>query len=201
MNIIKRIDENQMILEFLKAEIDSSRFRKEIDQALNQVNADIEIITKPNLHDQTENQKRKEIFKIYRDYENQEGLFEGFPDDIKWYKAEITKAELLNEVYYIDYSYWNEITDGSRLPKDAVEKIRKDIRIYDVSNEGFINASKDFRNGKKFAKLILVSDRNKIVVLEGHLRITVYAMNTDILPDLMSVIIGFSSNLKSWTSF
>jgi hypothetical protein len=197
----KKISENEMILEFLKAELDSSRFRKDIDEQLNKLNQDISIVTDANLEDSKENKIRKELFKLYRDYENPDGLFEGFPNDVEWFEEEISKEDLLNNIYYIDYSYWNEISNGTRLAKNAVENINNDIKIFNVPNDGFRSASEDFRKGKSFTKLILVSDGNKLVVLEGHLRITVYAMNPTLLTDSIPVIIGYSEKMKNWTCF
>lgn len=201
MNKKKKVTENIMILEFLKAELDSSRFKNKIKKGLSELRVSTEIINNANLGDVNENNIRKKIFDIYRDYENKQGLFEGFPDDVDWYEADITKEELLNEVYYIDYDYWTELTHGSRLPKDAVKAIKEGKTVFGVSNEGFINTSNDLRKGKRFKKLILVSDGRKIVVLEGHLRLTVYAMNPDLVPEKMPVIIGYSNSMFEWGCF
>ena len=48
---------------------------------------------------------------------------------------------------------------------------------------------------------ILVSDGKQFVVLEGHLRLTVFALNKDILPERLSLIIGFSEKMKDWSNF
>ncbi len=201
MNNRKKITENIMILEFLKAELDSSRFKNKLTEGLNKLNANTEIITNADLKNEEENQTRKKLFNIYRDYDNNVGLFEGFPTNIEWHEVDITKEELLNQVFYIDYDYWTELTSGSRLPKDAVKSIKEGKTVFEVSNEGFLNASEDFKKGKKFNKLILVSDGKKLVVLEGHLRLTVYAMNPDLVPETIPVIIGYSSNMTEWSCF
>lgn len=197
----KKINQNVMILEFLNAELDSSRFKDKIHKALNELDANAELITNANLEDAKDNHKRKKIFNLYRNFESTEGLFEGFPSDIDWYEADITKDELLNQVYYINYDYWVELSNKSRLPKDAAKSIMEGKIIFEVSNDGFLSASKSFRSGKNFNKLILVSDGNKIVVLEGHLRITVYAMNPDLLPETIPIIVGYSNEMNKWSSF
>ncbi len=196
-----KITEDQMILEFLQAEIESPRFKQGIIEELVKLSYSVGIISNANLNDFEENKIRKDIFKLYRDFENEDGLFEGFPGNVEWFEEEITKEDLLSKVFYIDYSYWNEITDGTRLPKDAVEKIKNNIEIYGQSNENFLQASAEFQKGKKFPKLILVSDGNKTVVLEGHLRITVYAMNRNLLPAKLPIIIGYSPEMRKWSCF
>lgn len=201
-NMTKRkISEDEMVLEFLKAEIGSSRYSGKINQQLIEINSNLDLITQGDLNNDEQNALRKKLFKAYRDYDNEEGLFEGFPTDVEWFEEEISKEDLLNKVYYIDYDYWIELSKGSRLAKDAVANIKSDVQIFKQSNDGFIKASEEFRNGKKFSRLILVTDGKKIVVLEGHLRLTVYAMNSDLLPGFLTVIVGYSNNMTSWSCF
>ena len=106
---------------------------------------------------------------------------------------------MINDVKYINYDYWIELTNGSRLPKDSVEKIKNNDKVFNVSYEDFLEASETFKKTKTFDEIIIVSDLHEFVVLEGHLRLTVYALNKDILPDKISVIIGVSGFLVIMT--
>ncbi len=196
-----KISEDEMILEFLQAEIESSRFQKVLSEELKTQESDHSLIITPDLTDPKQNSLRKSIFKKYRDYENENGLFEGFPKDVEWFVEDLSKETLFTNVFYIDYSYWNEITNGTRLPIDAVERINNDIKVFDVPYDNFIAASSDFKQGKKFKRLILVSDGSKYVIVEGHLRMTVYAMNPDLVPESLQVIVGYSKSIHGWTSF
>ncbi len=201
MTIQKKISENDMILEFLQAELDSSRFGNKINAELLKLNLNRDILTNADLEDTHQNKMRKDLFRAYRDYENEQGLFAGFPKDIEWYEAELSRKELLSDVHYINYDYWIELSKGSRLPKDAARSIEQGVEVFKQSNSGFLSASNAFKKGKKFHKLILVSDRKKAVVLEGHLRITVYALNPELIPETLSVIIGYSDNMSKWGLF
>ncbi|HEY1916747.1 MAG TPA: hypothetical protein VGH27_14330 [Streptosporangiaceae bacterium] len=49
-------------------------------------------------------------------------MFEDFPDDVRWQWMTITPAELAR-IRYIDYSYWIELSGGSRLAVDAAPRI------------------------------------------------------------------------------
>lgn len=201
MQIIRKITEDEMILEFLKAEFDSTRFKENLIKHLKDLKESENVILAADLTNSNQNQLRKKLFGLYRDYGSNDGLFEGFPTEVEWFDARISKFELLNKVYYIDYSYWNELSNGTRLPKDAVPNIINNVKVFNVSNDGFISASKDFKNGKTFAKLILVSDYKKIVVLEGHLRLTAYAMNPNLLEENTLVLIGYSKHMQNWSCF
>lgn len=68
----------------------------------------------------------------------------------------IEKKEL-DQVMYIDYSYWNEISNHTRLPMHARENIENDVRVFGASNQTFIEISADFKEGKDFPRLILIS--------------------------------------------
>jgi len=197
MKIISQISENEVIAEFLKAELNSNRFRDRVLSTLDGL--DIGIINKPDLSDATENQIRKKVLGEFRGYGLNKGLFENFPVDIVWYKASFEKNELYN-VMYIDYSYWNELSNNTRLPINARLNIHNDIRVFETSNQGFFDISLAIKEGKSFPRLIFVS-RNKharIVVLEGHARLTGYFLYPDYLPETLEVIIGFSEGFKDW---
>jgi hypothetical protein len=62
-------------------------------------------------------------------------------------------------VRYIEYSYWNELSGGSRLPGDAAERIRAGVRVSGVSNGRFIAAARAVRRGERFSPLILAGGR------------------------------------------
>ena len=202
MKIIRQISWDEMILEFLLSELDSIRFKEGIIKEFQKYLVDEDIVIKADLTNKNENEIRLRIFEEYRGFNDEDGLFTGFPKDIRWFYVELSKEELLS-VYYIDWSYWNLLSNKTRLPLKAAGNIKKGIEIYEVSNEGFYQASREYRRGKKYKKLILVgeNENRKIVVLEGHLRLTVYAMNEDILPNKIEVILGFSKDIAKWDCF
>jgi hypothetical protein len=80
-------------------------------------------------------------------------------------------------VRYTEYSYWNELSGGSRLPVDAAVRIRAGIRVFDVPNDRFRAAALAVARGVRFDPLILggVTPAG-LVCLEGHLRLTGYAL-------------------------
>lgn len=195
------ISEDEVISVFLKGELKSKRFSQDIVNAIKKLNEDENLIINPDLTKSEENILRKEILEETRKYISREGLFEGFPNDIKWYRGEFPSDFLINNVKYINYDYWIELTNGSRLPKDAIEKIKNDEKVFNASYDNFIKASECFKRNKTFDEIIIVSDSKSFVVLEGHLRLTVFALNKDILPERLSLIIGFSERMKDWSNF
>ncbi|MDR9856211.1 hypothetical protein RJP21_21650 [Paenibacillus sp. VCA1] len=116
-----------------------------------------------------------------------------------WYKASIDKDVLYN-VMYINYSYWNEISNNTRLPINARLNIHNDVRVFGVSNQSFIDISLAIKRGESFPRLIFVSmnKNSRIVVLEGHARLTGYFLALEYLPKKLEVIIGYSEGFKNW---
>lgn len=198
MKQLRTITEDEMIAVFLKGEFSSERFGAAIHKQLAVMNQPDSIVAKSDITDNSQNKARRQILSATRGYEQDRVLFVGFPHDVAWQEVEITKDELAH-VQYINYSYWNELTNGSRLPSDAAANIRAGKVVFGVSNENFIKAAEAVRAGHQFPTLILVgTDKGSLVALEGHLRLTAYALAWDEVPDAMKVIIGTSRNVGSW---
>ncbi len=198
---LQPVSEDEVISIFLRGELKSKRFSQNIANAIRKLNTNKNLILNPDLTKSEDNMLRKEILEETRKYISREGLFEGFPNDIKWYRVEFPSTSLVNEVKYIDYDYWIKLTNGSRLPKDAVEKIKRNEMVFNVPYDNFVEASEQFQKNKSFDEIILVSDGKEFVVLEGHLRLTAYVLKKDILPENLSLIIGFSEKMKAWSNF
>ena len=119
-----------------------------------------------------------------------------------WQRVALTPAELL-DVNYIDYSYWNELSNGTRSPRAAATTIRAGRTIYGVSNAPFWRGADALRQGAVFPELILVragADR-PLVVVEGHVRLTVYALVPELIPADVTVLLGTSPHISQWVDY
>jgi hypothetical protein len=106
------------------------------------------------------------------------------PGEIRWHRARLTADELA-EVRYIDWDYWLEVTNGTRLPRDTVN--REEYRELAT-------------HAAWFPELILIAldEDSYLVVLEGHVRLTALMLEP---PEELDVIVGFSAGLVKWTSY
>ena len=43
----------------------------------------------------------------------------------------------IDNIYYIDYDYWNELSNGTSKPTEAAKVIKSGKEIYEVSNQPF----------------------------------------------------------------
>jgi hypothetical protein len=74
----------------------------------------------------------------YTDY------FEGLPLDVQWERAMLSKQEL-EQVKYIEYDYWVELSSGSRLPRDGARNILAGDEVFGISHQGVLQMAEVFR--------------------------------------------------------
>lgn len=176
MNILRTSSEDEMISEYLKAEYYSERFSEHIKKVMKELLLDEGIILSADLNNTNENIARKKLLGEFRGYGLNRELFENFPNEIQWDLYNFVSNDL-NNIRYIDYSYWNELSKGTHSPLIAAQTIWDGIEIYEQSNEGFVKAAEFIKSGGKFLRpVLLTSDLEHFVIVEGHFRITAFAL-------------------------
>ncbi|MDE7223445.1 MAG: hypothetical protein K2O34_06655 [Acetatifactor sp.] len=199
MNILRTSSENEMISEFLKTEYRSERFSEHIKRVMKELSLDESVILSVDLNNANENIARKRLLGEFRGYGLNCELFENFPNEIQWSLCNFVSDDL-NSIRYIDYSYWNELSKGTHSPLTAAQTILDGIEIYNQSNAGFIKAAEFIKNGGKFLKpILLTSDLEHFVIVEGHFRITAYALAPEHFNNVECFVGKCSSDdLKKW---
>ena len=177
MKLIRKTNEAEMILEFLKGELNSKRFNEDLNNAINELGLDSSIILNGNTEDEQENNDILKIMKKFRGYPDEE-LFERFPNIQEWKFLELNESDIDN-IYYIDYDYWNELSNGTSKPVEAAKVIKSGKEIYEVSNQPFLDGV-EYNKTNKFPPVILITCNNeKYLIIEGHSRMTVYGFNSN----------------------
>ena len=117
-----------------------------------------------------------------------DGLFAGFPDDAVWERLALTRDEVL-AILYINWDWWLTVSDGTRLATVAAEVQGRDEGDRATAMAAATNP-----------ELIVVSDlrRSKLVLLEGHVRLTAYAAFPEHLPDELEAYLGVSRRIDEW---
>jgi hypothetical protein len=199
MRVVAESSEAEMVALFLGGELRSDRFGPGIRQAAASVGAELRVLTSPDLTDEAENALRGRVLEETRAYLRREGLFGGFPRDVSWQWVAVTPEELMS-VRFIHYSYWNELSGGSRLPPDAARRIREDVEPFGVSNAGFLELADELAEQPPARELILVTAGGTapIVALEGHGRLTALALRPEVIPSELEVLLGTSPSMPEW---
>src|SRR5262249_42588585 len=149
------ITEDEMVAHFLRTEIRSSRFEARLLELLARHGKDRRLLDAPDLGSSEANAYRLRLLGEYRGYRRGEDVFQFVPDDMTWHRCALSVDELAR-VRYIDYSYWIELSGGSRLPVDAAPHIRRGIVVYGQSTEGYLALARALEAGVHFPELILV---------------------------------------------
>ncbi|MGN1107532.1 MAG: hypothetical protein ACI4RH_12855 [Huintestinicola sp.] len=173
MKKLRTVSENEVILSFLQGELDSRRFCAELETAISKLGIGREIITNGSILSEEENLLRKRLLGEYRGYPSS-GIFTDFPHITEWIYAEFAENDLDN-MRYIDYSYWNELSDGTSRPCDAAKNILRGKEVFGVSNQNFLDAAESLK-AAPFPPVILITCNDKYLAIEGHLRLTAYAL-------------------------
>lgn len=123
-----------------------------------------------------------------RQWHERDGLFAGFPDDVAWKRVALTREEVLG-ILYINWDWWRTVSKGTRLATVAAEVQGRDEGDRTVAGAAATNP-----------ELIAVTDppRSKLVLLEGHVRLTAYAAFPGLLPDELAVYLGVSRRIGRW---
>lgn len=188
MRLLHPTTEADMTAVFLKAEIASARFGDKVIAQLKRDHRERTIVDKPDLTNALENAYRRQLLAAYRAY-----VFEELPAHTTWYRALLQRDEVA-KIRYIDYDYWNELSNNSRLPAVATEAIRAGREIYGESTQVFLDGAQALRAGAHFPELIVVgtSPDAVLTVYEGHGRLTAYLLAPECIPEPLEVIVGFA---------
>ncbi len=202
MKILKDISEEEVTQIFIVQQLESPRFTNEIQKIIKDLSVDQKIIDNPNFNDQNENKLRHKIRQTFGGSEDTGSLFENFPKTVSWKRAILTKKDLMR-VKYINYDYWIELSNHTRLIQDGASSVRKGTEVFDQSNQNFWNVLEALKTGTKFPEPLLVakSPSSDLVVVEGHLRLTVYLLDPTYTPNEINAIIGFSENFQNWDMY
>jgi hypothetical protein len=196
---IRDISEDEMIAVFLQTELNSTRFQRDIEAYLQQEKIDPHMLYLPDWRNAQENALRRAILGMYRGYGRNEGYFIGFPTGVRWERVTLTREEL-EQVRYIDYDYWVELSGGTRMAIDGAKNALAGKVVFGVSSDGLVYMANELRRGAQFPTLIFVAKDVDayLVVMEGHVRLTAYLIAPEYIPSELEVIVGYCEQITEW---
>jgi hypothetical protein len=195
MRVIAPATEDDMVLAFLRAEVNSTRFSGPLLAAFADLGLDRALVDQADLSDAEGNLSRRQVLGAYRGYRD-EGVFGGLPDDITWSWAGLTPEELA-DVRYIHWEYWLEVSGGSRRPSDAIEQMRRE---WEAPGSDIREIADALTRGSLPPEIVVVGvpPGERLVVLEGHVRLTGLLLRPGRLPSELRVLLGTSARIANW---
>ncbi len=119
--------------------------------------------------------------KSFRGYPDKE-LFENFPKIYEWKLMKLSSSDIDN-IFYIDYDYWNELSSETSKPIEATKVIKNGKEIYGVSNLPYFSGLEYIKENKFPPVILITCNDEKYLIIEGHSRMTVYGLNPSELSD------------------
>lgn len=193
MRILRAAGEDEVVTTFLRGELTSERFGKRLRALLAEDRRDETVLDDPGAA-----AYRRDLLGRHRGYGRDKGLFGGFPTAVSWQLAMFGREELLG-IRYINWDWWLEVSDGSRSPVAAAERIRRGL----VPGVDAATHEPWAREAAAAPPLIVATTpaREQFVVVEGHARLTAYALYPEHLPAELPVFLGESEAFVHWGEY
>lgn len=170
--------ESEVILAFLRAEVDSHRFATYVLPCIAQAAAQSgfsrsQLIEEADLRNEQQNAVRRAILQTYRGFGANTYLFSGFPDDITWRRVEMEPTDY-PRLRFAREPNWIRFSDETRLVTLVAEKVANGELPPDPS--AHIGAIQNaLKEGKTFPELIAAeSKEDTLILIEGHCRAAAY---------------------------
>jgi hypothetical protein len=177
VRILRSATEDEVLATFVRGEVDSPRYGKTVRKLLDRVG-----------------DNPRAILSAYRSWPD-EGLFGGFPRGVEWVRASLTPEEVL-DILYINWDWWLTVSGGSRSPRDAARLARSGEATIEDEDEVVARAA------ATNPELIAVrAPESYLVLLEGHVRLTSYALFPEYLPRELEIYLGESPRMAEWCQY
>jgi hypothetical protein len=188
MRLLGRISEDEMITVFLRGELESERFGDKLRAMLGTRELD-----------DVDEACRRALLEDHRAYESRDGLFGGFPRDVDWYRAELTRDEVL-DILFIDWSWWLELSGGTRSAREAARRIRAG-ELTRLTAEVTPDEHEPYLTSPSELIAVTTPTKEKLVLVEGHVRLTAYALFPNRVPDALEILLGIAEDMANWCQF
>jgi hypothetical protein len=201
MRIVRAASEAEVVAAFLRGELDSPRWGERLLELLREDGVEPAVVRAPDLDDAGECAYRARLLDRHRSWLRREGLFDGFPERVDWSRAALVPEEML-AMRYINWDWWLRISGGTRRPVDAAARIRRG-KMAGVTVEEHEPIAARLQATEPPAELIAVAapDLSRLVVVEGHVRLTAYALYPEYLPAEVEIYVGTAADMHRWTEF
>ena len=167
-----------MIAEFLRAEIDSSRFAPQLLPFMEAVGSQRGELMQPDLEDEAQNQRRARILGGYRGWRQGTALFAGFPEIRRWERATIAGDDFKG-FFYSAAPEWVEFSKGTCSPLVAAQRITSgELALTDIGLAHISAIAARLDAGDMFPPILAVGSTtgSLAVIFEGASRITAHLM-------------------------
>lgn len=195
MKFLATATENDMVLAFLRGEIDSPRFGDRYHAVIANLGCSRgNLIDGADLHCSRENAARIELLGAVRGYGKDAYLFTGFPQDVTWFRVRLETQDW-EKLKYGKHDGWERLSAGTRRVVDGARNV--DVITIDETNTHIRTVAALIQAAQPFAEIIAVdAGDGYFVLVEGHTRATAFIVAGQM--DGIEMILGTSTMIGNW---
>ncbi|HVH61962.1 MAG TPA: hypothetical protein VNA65_00010 [Candidatus Dormibacteraeota bacterium] len=202
MNDLGPVTEDQVILAWLQAEIESPDFQAFlIGNPPNPANlsAALKAARSPDLRDPDQNALRRQIITSVYGFGQGTGSFEGLADDITWRRFHVTADDVSEMLYAKRSGAWQMLSPATRKVAEGATNVGH-IFTGDATNMVVLSLASGLCHSDKKVPEIIALRRpdGRIVLLEGHARATAIVLEAHRFPSGVSAFIGDGPSVANW---
>jgi hypothetical protein len=185
--------EDEVVLAFLRAEIDSPKWGQDYLDVLRDLHLDrVSLIDAADLADVQAGCTRKVVLGAVRGYGFNGALFTGFPRDTTWRRVQVELSDFPRLKCISNDELWFKLTVGTRFIWQAARNL-------DARSELAVRVRGAIRRIEEHlpvAELIMVeTNSGDLILVEGHTRATAYTVLAD---RAFPAFIGTSPLMGRW---
>ena len=196
--------DDQVILAWLQAEIESPRFQELIvgnPADLEMLGVVRQIAHQPDLDSAEENEARRDIIAGIRGFGRGEAIFAGLDDDIAWRHCRATPADVADMLYANHMADWIALAPTTLTVREGAGHVGRITTPGKVKVHAFAVA-KGIHNAldvPHYPELIcLRRPDERISIMEGHVRATAYVLEAHRLNAGVNIYVGTSPSAAHW---
>jgi hypothetical protein len=185
--------EDDVVLAFLRAEIDSPKWGQNYLRVLRDLHLDRDcLIDAANLADSHAGVVRKDVLGAVRGYGRDEALFTGFPPNTTWRRVQVEPCDFHRLKCISKDEWWSKLTTGTRL----IEEGARNLDDYPALAVRVRGAIRMIEQSHPVDELVMVeTNSHDLILVEGHTRATAYVVLSD---RAFSAFIGNSPLMSRW---
>lgn len=194
--------EDQVILAWLQAEIESADFQAYIiGNPPNPANLSgaLKAARSPDLRDRTQNDLRRRLITSVYGFGQGAGSFQGLGPELRWRRFRLSTDEVGELLYARQGSAWPILAPATRKVAEGATNVGH-VYTGDQTNMVVLSlASGICHSGKKVPEIIaLRRPDGALVILEGHARATAIVLEAHRFPGGMTVYVGDGPSVANW---
>jgi hypothetical protein len=202
MEDLGAVTEDQVILAWLQAEIESAGFQQYlIGDPPNPANLSValKLARSPDVRDAAQNEQRRQIIAATHGFGQSVGSVEGLASDVTWRRLRLTTDEVAEMLYARRDGAWPLLAPVTRKVAEGASNVGH-VFSGDQTNMVVLSLASGICHADKKVPEIIALRRpdGHLVILEGHARATAIVLEAHHFPHGVHAYAGEGPSVANW---